>query len=96
MAGLFGESDTDENAVVPERDDEESGYRDPMTGRVWIVMAAHSLRHITYQIIISYDTVSQSQECPAKSRHKKGETYVVSRGARWRNQQRCSPSWGGK
>ena len=46
MAGLFGESDTDENAVVPERDDEESGYRDPMTGRVWIVMAAHSLRHI--------------------------------------------------
>ena len=47
MAGLFGESDADENAVVPERDDdEESGYRDPMTGRVWIVMAAHSLRHI--------------------------------------------------
>lgn len=42
MAGLFGESDADENAVVPERDDEESGYRDPMTGRVWIVMALNS------------------------------------------------------
>ena len=39
MVGLFGESDADENAVVPERDDDESGYRDPMTGRVWIVMA---------------------------------------------------------
>ena len=47
MVGLFGESDTDENAVVPERDDEESGYRDPMTGRVWIVMALqhHSPSH---------------------------------------------------
>lgn len=39
MVGLFGEIETDENAVVPERDGEESGYRDPMTGRVWIVMA---------------------------------------------------------
>jgi hypothetical protein len=64
MAGLFGESDADENAVVPERDDEEeSGYRDPMTGRVWIVMAAHSLRHIhhTRQSFLRRET-----ECPAK------------------------------
>lgn len=63
MAGLFGESDTDENAVVPERDDEESGYRDPMTGRVWIVMAAHSLRHI---IKPDQSPSDGETECPAK------------------------------
>jgi hypothetical protein len=65
MAGLFGESDADENAVVPERDDEEeSGYRDPMTGRVWIVMAAHSLRHIITDH--TYPFRPRETECPAK------------------------------
>ena len=69
MAGLFGESDADENAVVPERDDEEeSGYRDPMTGRVWIVMAAHSLRHNIIPLSVRRETVPRQMKIEAQKR----------------------------